>query len=103
MASKLKACPSPLCPCVGCVSFRQTAKLLVDRGSDLRDLHDYIRPFVLAERDSRMTTRPYSVRIGGGNPNGETAIALGEDQYEGGGAGPWHENAIRALEDGGEA
>ena len=94
-------CPCPQCPCSRCFEKRETASRLVDRGADLRDIRKEYRPFVLAERDKRGPIGAYA--IGGGNPNGETAIARGEDQYEGGGVGPWHENAVRALEDGGEA
>lgn len=90
--------PSPMCLCTGCVAMTKVAARLVDRGADLRDIRDEYRPFVLAERESRQPTRVYG--IGGGHPNGETAIARGQEQYEGGGAGPWHENAVGAMEDG---
>ena len=90
------------CRCCKCASLAWTAKRLVDRdppcGPDLRDLCAAIRPFVLAERESRQPTRQPS--LGGGNPSGETAIARSESQYNGGGDGPWHDNAVGAMEDG---
>lgn len=90
--------PSPMCLCTGCVAMTKVAARLVDRGADLRDIREDYRSFVLAEREKRNPT--CGGVLGGGNPNGETAIARGQDQYEGGGAGPWHENAVRAMEDG---
>ena len=90
--------PMPACMCTSCCAMKDIAARLVDRGADLRDIREEYRPFVLAEREKRNPT--FGGVLGGGNPNGETAIARGQDQYEGGGAGPWHENAIRALEDG---
>lgn len=90
------------CRCRKCASLAWTAKRLVDRdpphGPDLRDLCEAIRPFVLKERESRKPTRPGS--LGGGNPSGETAISRGDFQYNGGGDGPWHENAVGSMEDG---
>ena len=90
------------CRCTRCAALAETAKRLVDRnppnGPDLRDLCDEIRPFVLREREERQPTRPCS--LGGGNPSGETAIARSESQYNGGGDGPWHDNAVGAMEDG---
>jgi len=90
--------PSPKCLCTGCVAMTKVAVRLVDRGADLRDIREDYRPFVLAEREKRNPT--FGGVLGGGNPNGETAISLSEHQYEGGGNGPWHENAVRAMEDG---
>jgi len=88
------------CRCEECAALADTAKRLVDRfpptGPDLRDLCQAIRPFVLAERDSRM---PMPGHPGGGVPSGETAISRGESQYDGS-AGPWHDNAVGAMEDG---
>ena len=84
------------CPCKQCEQRRWVASRLVDREADLRDIREDLRPFVLAEREKRNPTR---VPIGGGNPNGETAISLQESQYEGR-TGPWHDNAVGSMEDG---
>lgn len=96
---KIKRVHGPLCDCENCDMLRNIAVRLVNTKADLRDIHEEYRPFVLAEREKRNPTSSSHGR-GGGNPNGETAIARAQEQYEGGGAGPWHENAVRAMEDG---
>lgn len=95
---KIKRVHGPLCDCESCDMLRTIAVRLVNNKADLRDIHEEYRPFVLAEREKRNPTS--GGVLGGGIPNGESAIARAEQQYEGGGNGPWHENAVRALEDG---
>lgn len=85
----------PDCPCTACHELRETAVRLVDRDADLRDLVACVRPFVLAEREKRNPARPQN--LSGGS---YTVTHSGKGEYGEGEDSPWHENAVRELEDG---
>jgi len=88
--------PHPLCLCTPCHEMREIAVRLVDRGVDLRDLVEEIRPFVLAEREKRNPARPQNLN---GGPTVKAHGGAGD--YGEGEDSPWHENAVGAMEDGG--
>lgn len=95
---KTKRVHGPWCGCQNCDMLRTIAVRLVNNNADLRDIREEYRPFVLAERERRNPARPQN--LGGSS---YTVTHGGKGQYAEGEDSPWHENAIRALEDGGEA
>jgi len=84
-----------LCGCSECDEKRALVAAIMERNPDvdLRDLNEELRPFVLEERTKRFPTNPPS---GGAS----SIIKRGEGLYEEGEDSPWHENAVRELEDG---
>lgn len=86
--------PMPTCMCTSCCAMKEIAERLVDRGADLRDIREEYRPFVLAEREYRNPARPQNLN---GGPY--TVTHGGKGQYAEGEDSPWHENAVRAMED----
>lgn len=57
---------------------------------DMRSVEPYKRPFILAAREERQVVRSPS----GGVPS------VFRHAYDPDGESPWHENAVRELEDG---
>lgn len=83
------------CVCSKCEHKRALVVTIMDKNPDvdLRDLQEELRPFVLEERTKRFPTN---------TPHGgqSSIIKRGEGLYDDGEDSPWHENAVRELEDG---
>lgn len=80
-------CPDYHCGCDRCRDLRAWADQY--HTLDMRSVEPYKRPFILAAREERQVVR---------SPSGGTVSGFKHD-YDPEETSPWHENAVRELED----